>query len=112
MTAFDSGIPESDLSWDYFRSTGPGGQHRNKNETAVRLTHLPTGLVVTAAERRSREQNKKAALLRLAAKLTELNRPQKKRKPTKPSRAARRKRLEAKKARGRIKAMRQKPFDE
>ena len=112
MPSLDPGIPESDLSWDYFRSTGPGGQHRNKNETAVRLTHLPTGLVVTAAERRSREQNKKAALLRLAARLAELNRPKKKRKPTKPSHAARRKRLEAKKARARLKNLRRKPSAE
>lgn len=102
-------IPEHDLVWDYFKATGPGGQHRNKTETAVRLTHLPTGMVVTASERRSREQNKKAALLRLAQRLADLNRPRKKRKPTKPSLAARKKRLEAKRARARIKSLRRRP---
>lgn len=106
MSGFDL-PPEHELAWEFFRATGPGGQHRNKVETGVRLTHLPTGIVVTATERRSREQNRQAALLRLARRLADLNAPPPPpRRPTRPSRAARQRRLEQKKARGRIKSWR------
>lgn len=48
-----------------FRASGPGGQHRNKTDSAVRLTHRPTGVVGFASERRSQHQNRAAALARL-----------------------------------------------
>jgi len=48
-----------------YRSSGPGGQHRNKTDSAVRLTHRPTGVVVTATERRSQHENRHRALARL-----------------------------------------------
>jgi protein subunit release factor B len=48
-----------------YRSSGPGGQHRNKTESAIRLTHGPTGVVVTATERRSQHENRAKAVSRL-----------------------------------------------
>lgn len=64
-------IPEKELRWDTFRGTGAGGQHRNKRDTAVRLTHLPTWTVVTILSGRSQYQNKQEALSILTAKLEE-----------------------------------------
>jgi hypothetical protein len=54
---------------EFYRSSGPGGQHRNKTESAVRLTHLPTGVVATATERRNQHENRRQALARLRKSL-------------------------------------------
>lgn len=62
-------IDRRDVRIDTYRDTGPGGQHRNKTESAVRLTHLPTGVVVTAAEERSQHQNRVVAWARLTSEL-------------------------------------------
>lgn len=84
---------ERDSDIQYFIATGPGGQHRNKVETGVRLTHRPTGIVVTATERRSQRANREAAYERMAARLEEMQKVVEPRVPTKPSAASRERRL-------------------
>jgi len=89
-----------------FVGSGPGGQHRNKTSSAVRIVHLPTGVMVTATERRSQLRNRSAALERLRGVLTRMTRVKRPRRPTRPSRTAHERRLEAKKRLGRRKAER------
>lgn len=91
-------LAECDL--ETYTAGGPGGQHRNKTESAVRLRHRPTGLLGAATERRSQLQNRDAALERLRAKLEAMSFVPKKRRKTKPSLGAKRRRLEAKKLQG------------
>jgi protein subunit release factor B len=80
-----------------YRSSGPGGQRKNKTETAVRLRHLPSGITVIATEYRSQAQNRKLAFERLRERLLRLNRPRRLRIPTSiPLKVIERKREEKK----------------
>ena len=69
----EAGFNLNELRWETMRASGPGGQHVNRTESAVRVTHLPTGVQATAMEERSQHRNRKLALARLTKKLNEIN---------------------------------------
>jgi protein subunit release factor A len=96
---------------EVFTGGGPGGQHRNKTQTAVRLHHEPSGVTVTATERRSLEANRQAAFERLRARLLRLNHVPKTRKATRPTRGSIERRLTQKSHSSRKKADRRRRED-
>ena len=108
-------VPESDedllreCEIDTFRASGPGGQHVNKTESAVRLKHLPSGLVVVSRQERSQHRNKALCLRKLREKVERLNHRPADRVPTRVPRSAKNRTLEAKARRSRIKRLRSKP---
>lgn len=96
----------SECEETFFTAGGPGGQHRNKTESGVRLVHRPTGVHVTATERRSQARNRSAALGRLRLRLEALARKPRPRRATAPTRGSKERRLAEKKHRGERKAER------
>ncbi len=107
--ATDMATLEKEVEVEPYRGPGPGGQRKNRKETAVRLTHPPSGITVVAAERRSQAQNRQVAFQRLIEKLDRLNRPRKRRIPTGPSATAIRRARESKERVSRKKRLRQRP---
>lgn len=103
---------ERDTEISFFVAGGPGGQHRNKVATGVRLIHRPSGLVVTATERRSQSANREVAFARLAARLQAANTVPIPRVATRPSAGARAQRRTEKRQRAQIKASRRPVRDE
>lgn len=63
----------NEVRWETMRASGPGGQHVNRTESAIRVTHIATGLQASAMEERSQHRNRKLALARLVQKLDQLN---------------------------------------
>ena len=96
----DRPLLEREVEVDVFRASGPGGQHVNKTESALRLTHLPSGVVVVAQDSSSQHRNRDIAFERLIERLEKLNHVPKKRVPTRPTRASKERRIEAKKREG------------
>jgi len=73
----ESRFVATDILWETMRASGPGGQHVNRTESAVRVTHRPTGLQAVAQEERSQHRNRKLALARLAKKIADMDREKK-----------------------------------
>jgi len=97
-------LNRKDLAITFFKASGPGGQKKNKTESAVRIKHLPTGILVVAAEERSQPRNLERALQRLEERLQTLRRRPVKRIATRPGRAARERRLQQKRQRSETKS--------
>ena len=108
-------IPESDAELlaqcrvDTFRAGGKGGQHQNRTESGVRLVHLPTGVRATARNERSQHRNRSVALERLRRKLEKRNERRTPRTPTAVPRGEKRRRLDEKRRRGKVKGLRKPP---
>jgi ribosome-associated protein len=98
--ATDRGTLEREVVVEVFRASGPGGQHVNKTESALRLVHPPSGVVVIAQDSSSQHRNREIAFERLAERLERLNYVPRKRVATRPTRASKERRIGAKKQRG------------
>ncbi len=107
--ATDMATLETEVVIEPYRAAGPGGQRKNRKETAVRLTHPPSGITVVASERRSQAQNRQMAFERLIEKLDRLNRPRKRRILTRPSVSSIRRQKESKEKLSQKKRLRGRP---
>jgi protein subunit release factor A len=94
---------------DTFRSGGKGGQHQNTTDSGVRLTHLPTGIVVISRSERSQHRNRKLAIERLRMRISDIGKVRKTRVPTRVPPAERKRRLTEKRTRAKQKETRRPP---
>ncbi len=95
-----------------FRATGPGGQCVNTTDSAVRMTHMPTGITVVSRESRSQYRNRQLCLQKIREELARRGRPPKVRHKTKPTRASKERRLASKHFRSQVKQLRRRPTDD
>jgi len=102
----------SECRVDTFRSGGKGGQHQNATDSGVRLTHLPTGIVVISRSERSQHRNRKLAMERLRLRISERGKVRKTRVPTRIPAAERKRRLTEKRTRSKRKETRRPPGPE
>jgi len=98
-----------DCDVETYRASGPGGQHRNKTESAVRMTHRPTGIVRVATEHRSQLRNRTLALERIWRALEARRRKPKPRVATRPTKSAQERRLASKQRQAEVKRARRTP---
>jgi len=98
--ATDRAVLEREVVVEVFRASGPGGQHVNKTESALRLTHPPSGVVVMSQDSPSQFRNRETAFERLLKHLVRLNHVPRKRVATRPTRASKERRIAQKKGRG------------
>ena len=104
----DRAVLEQEVVVEVFRASGPGGQHVNKTESALRIKHPPSGVVVIAQDSPSQHRNRETAYERLIEKLEKLNYVKPKRYKTRPTLSSVRKRIETKVKRSTIKTGRSK----
>jgi ribosome-associated protein len=104
--AVDRETLEREVEIKAFRASGPGGQHVNKTESALRLTHWPSGVVVIAQDSPSQHRNRETAFERLVRRLERLNHVPKPRVATRPTAGSRKRRIETKKQTGAKKRLR------
>lgn len=102
-------IKDSDISLEFYRASGPGGQHRNTTDSAVRIRHLATGIVVQASESRSQYRNREVAMERLAAALRQRLQKKRHRIATRATKSSIEKRLTHKRITSLKKNLRLKP---
>ncbi|MBI2642579.1 MAG: peptide chain release factor-like protein [Candidatus Wildermuthbacteria bacterium] len=110
--ATDQKSLERDTNVEHMKASGPGGQNVNKRNTAVRITHLPTGITIRADKDRSQRRNEANAFELLRKELEKRNKPKKRRVPTKTPARAKRARLKEKRALSEKKQQRTRPAPE